>query len=117
MSSDSWDRRANLPNISENEHGSLRSEADAVCQRVLYPSLPCNAGDIIQVAFGIRLFQIQCRRDDLLLHRKKNGADTGGATGSLRMSDHRLRRAQWNLPGPLSKTLFDCACLDTVIQG
>src|SRR5437667_2469248 len=115
MISDASTRREKL-GISQDEGRVFRTEPDAVGERVSHAHLAGNARNIIEVAFRIGLIQIQSRRDEAFVHRKKNGADSGRTAGALRMANHRFRCAHGNTPGAFSKTVLDGTRLDAVVQ-
>src|SRR6266516_4188898 len=115
MISDASTRREKL-GISEDDGRVFRTEPDAVGERVSHARLAGNARNIIEVAFRIELIQIQSRRDEAFVHRKKNCADSGRTAGALRMANHRFRCAHGNTPGAFSKTVLDGTRLDAVVQ-
>src|SRR5690348_13462191 len=116
MISSSTARRSRLKGVSENECRILRTESDTVRKRISDTGLARNTGNIVEITLGIRIFEIQGRRNNRFLHGEEDGADTACTTRTLRMAHHRLRRTCWNLLRALLKTMFDGTRFNPIIE-
>src|SRR5689334_1966113 len=69
----------------------LRTESDAVANRMLNLLPASNIGNVIEIAFGVGKLQVDGRRDLTVMHCDQRGGHPSGATGPLRMSNLRLQ--------------------------
>src|SRR2546427_2383359 len=102
--------------ISKNNGRILRTEPNAVGERVPHARFPRNPRHVVEIAFRVGMIQIQSGWDDACRYRKKNRADSCRSAGALRMANHRLRCAHWKATGAFAKAMLDGARLDAVVQ-
>src|SRR5580765_7620435 len=79
------------------QRGILRPKRNAVAHCVLDLRRAANFRDVVQIAVRIGLFQINRRRNLVVLHGDERSGDTRGAAGALRVSNLGLERRHWDL--------------------
>src|SRR5205085_1335107 len=74
----------------KDQGGVLRPDSEAVAQRRLDLRRTWLIGNEVHVAGGIRIVEVDCRRQDPALQRQRGRCYASGAARTLRMADHRL---------------------------
>ena len=71
---------------------------------------------VIEVAIWIRRFEVDRRRDEIVVQRLHREDRFRRRRRAQDMSGHRLRRADWNIVSVCAQGLFDCERLALVIK-
>src|SRR5262245_13114661 len=64
---------------ADDQRAVLGSETDAVAERVRERRRPGGVRDVVEVALGIRLLQVDRRRKEPVAHAENGGRDSGRA--------------------------------------
>src|SRR5262249_55039336 len=94
----------------------LRSEGDAVAHGMLYLKRTPGLGHVVQVAFGVRLFQIDGGRELVVLHRDQRGGDAGCAACPLRVADLRFQGRHRHFIGMAVESQLESPRLDAIVE-
>src|SRR5436305_1492901 len=73
-------------------------------------------GNVIEVAVGVGLVEVERRVDDSVAHGEKCCSDSGGSARTLRMSDQALETRAGQFCGVLAESEFDGSGFDAVVQ-
>src|SRR5947209_8198098 len=72
--------------------------------------------NVVEIAVRIGFFQIDGRRNLVVLHGDERSRDTRGATGALRVSNLGFERRHWNFISTVAQRQLKRARFNTVIQ-
>ena len=86
-------------NSRKSQHHVFSTKPKAVDQGLADPGRSALQGDIIQIACGIRIGQMQGRRNKLVLHGECRADDLKRAAGRERMSQCRFKGANGDMIG------------------
>ena len=75
-----------------------------------------NFRNVIKIAVGIGLFQVDGGRNLVVLHGNQSSGDTRGATGALRVSNLGFQPRHRNFIRMVAQCQLERACFDAVIQ-
>jgi hypothetical protein len=101
---------------SDGERGVFAAEGDTVGDGVLEVEFASGAGDVVQIALGRGLGEVDGGVNNPIAHGKQDGGDTGGAAGSLGMAEQALEGAAGDAIGVFAEGEFDGGGFDAVVQ-
>src|SRR5262249_1100507 len=101
---------------SQNQRRILTPERDAVRHRVLDVELAAAIGDVVEIALGVGLVDVDRGWHDTIAHRQQRRGDAGGAARALRGADQALQGRPRQPVGMTIESELHSARFDAVVQ-